>query len=729
MLHSAILQLAVALNGSPAPQLQAQTPDTIAAIKQLRERTLREPRNGRAFLELGALLSAHAGEREKNFPERMEAERALERAHLLLGEDPEVLLEQGLLLRRQLLRMPAKRTLLRAAKIADTKAASLPAAERYRLHLALAQIYESWWEDWQDLVDFRENTRSVPVCRNSVERQALLTQPPGQSVGNERVEPLAGEPGAMTAAASLSILGVLCPLEFWRYVDQAHPLADHLSDERASMVAHYQRALAAAPGDMTAGTRLLGHIADEGNWTEYDRIARQLLAATRDSARAWLWAGIGWHRQGKLAEAEAAFGRALPLLPPDQRARFEDIERLLPKGSRAKYRAEDENGRADAARILFTGKAPLFLDGTSERRLEHYMRVAWAELKFSDSVTGKHGWDSHPGDLLIRYGLPEKKVQCCYGDFIRRQYWAYAPAGPVFVLLRTTTYRNARASETTLLLANALAATAPELYRPRLLSTVHDIPLQVARFRGATPGSTRVDIYGLAPLTALGVAPGSPVEAGLFLFDSRYHPLSQQHGIAPIGAGVPGLFYTFEAQPGDYLYGIEARAPRRPGDTSQSPAARVRQPLQVTGFPAGALAVSDILLAEHIEAAAAAPRNRSELHLSPRFSTEVKLGEALHIYYEVYGLQADAQSMAAYQVELQVLDQTRRSLLTRIFRGNQQQPRSQWQRETPVTGDAAVDFVKVELPSIEPGEYSVSVTVTNAAGQSATSTRTFTMVR
>src|SRR5574341_1482517 len=70
-------------------------------------------------------LTAQDGEVPSQFRERLEAERALQRARQLLGDDPEVLLEFGLLLRKQQSQIDARRVLERAARAAERRGQTL----------------------------------------------------------------------------------------------------------------------------------------------------------------------------------------------------------------------------------------------------------------------------------------------------------------------------------------------------------------------------------------------------------------------------------------------------------------------------------------------------------------------------------------------------------------------------------------------------------------------------
>src|SRR5690606_20117682 len=342
--------------------------DTVAAIALLRE-AVREHRGyGPAWLLLGRLLSERASELESEFGERIEAKQALEAANRLMPDDPIALLEYGLLLRKQLARVDAMRVLDRAWAAAERRGDELPPADRARLHYELGRIYETWWEDWQDMVMAPPTALGMLTCS---EVEYTPTGP----------------------AAALAIYAVACPRVWAAALEGTVPLAELKEQDRWRMLTHFRLAFQADPGHVDAATRLLGHLADAREWAAYDSVARRVVLAAPDDPRSHLFLGLGLHERGRAAEAEAAFRQALALLPPQDRRRFDDVTLLLPRAQQGRFAELDSAGQAETARLFFTGKDPLFLTDVNERRLEHYARLAWAELKFSAPTSGLRGWD------------------------------------------------------------------------------------------------------------------------------------------------------------------------------------------------------------------------------------------------------------------------------------------------------------------------------------------------
>ncbi len=688
--------------------------DTLAAIDRFREATRVSPDFGPAYLRLGALLSARAGEREREFQERQEAERALRQALRLMGDHPEVLLEYGLLLRKQQIHTDAKRVLDRAWQAAERRGKELTPDERARMHFALGKVYETWWNDWQNLVMIPPAQADALHC------------------------------GAMDGPQPHHVASVLCPRAWADQAEHVVPLADLKSEERERMMNHFRLALEADPGHVDAAVHLLGHLADAGAWEEYERVARRLVLAAPDDPRSHLFLGLGLHETGRGAGADSAFQRALALLPAEERRVFEDVTPLLPRRVQERVAALDSAARAEAANIFFASADPLYLTPYEERRLEHYSRLAWAELKFSEPASGNRGWESERGRIWVRYGAPWKWYQCCYGAAylqesafgqvpVRYVYWSYGPYGPVFVFSRLLTHRRAQLVVAAKYAADQLEDAAPQMYRPRTITSVHEIPHQVARFRGREPNLTKVEFYAAPPLDSLAARPGMRLSAGIFLFDMAYRELWSQRHEVNVGDRPLALTYRVELPAGAYRYGREARTSGP--DSVARPAARSRAELTVEAFPEDRLASSDLLLADGLGTRGVEPKTRDDLFLVASRTLRFEQGAPIHLYFEVYGLTVDADSMGAYRAELAVEDSTRRNVVERLARGATElfrrrggDARVTWDRVVPVRDGRAMDYLTIELPSLEPGEYVVRVRVTEpATGQGVEARRAFTV--
>lgn len=703
--------------------------DTAAALALLRERVAEDDEDGRAWLDLGRILSAQATELEADIDARREAKRALERAVELRPSDPFGLLEYGLLLRKQQVGTDAARVLERAWSAAQARGDGLGGADLARLHYQLGKVYETWWNDWRGLIQIPRTTQGNWSCRGVGSGDSLNTNQDGTAAG----------PGGQFGS-----FAVRCPPEWWAMLGRVVPLEDLKDEDRQRMLRHFRLALEAEPGHMDAGTSLLGHLADAGLWTEYESASRALLEAVPDRARSNLFHGLGLHRQGRSSEAAEYFAAGVAQLDGEEQAAFGDLSPLLPAASRERYRAMSADNRERSNRTIFSAKDPLYLTPVNERELEHYARVAWAELKFGIQATRTRGWDTEIGQIFIRYGPPVRVLQCCYGGTVaigsqalaRFEYWSYGPEGPNFYFWRNRGRRAYHMGEAAAVHAATLAAVMPERYVPANPTAVHPMPVQVARFRGSRPDLVRLEVYAAPRLDSLDVVAEDTLDAGVFLFDATNSPVWRRvHKVAAGPRGV-GLTYRVEVPAARFRFAVEAR--KAGPDAEPRPATRAEGLVETEVLGPG-LALSDLLLADAITSRTPTLTTRADLAISPNRGLTFRAGDPVHIYFEVYELREDGEGVAAYDAELTVTEVSEegRSILARVFGGardllfggGEGDAAVRWQRTVAPTGGVAPDFLRIELPALDPGSYAIRLSVSDArGGAAAVRDRVFTIV-
>ncbi|HSR43323.1 MAG TPA: GWxTD domain-containing protein, partial [Longimicrobiales bacterium] len=545
-----------------------------------------------------------------------------------MSHEPEALVEYGLLLRKQHMSVDTRRVLDRALELAEEQGRDLPPRSRARLHFGLAKVYERWWEDWHNAVWAPPTAEPVRCFRQN--------------------------------RGSFADRAVSCPEQLWTHVERHVSIEDERHEERLRMMEHLREALEADPSHVEAAVHLLGHLADAGEWEAYMERAGTLVETAPAHPWAWIFLGLGLHEQAREEAAEGAFQRGLALLPEEGRRVFRDVRPLLTEEAREGFDTLPEPEQAAAREVFYRTKDPVFLTEENERRLEHWSRVAWAELKFGAPASGLPGWETPRGRIWIRYGRPARRFNLGPGQI----YWLYGPRGPVFVFEKTRTYRRTWMTDLTFEYAEDLESTAPEHYRPRTVSALHPLPHQRVRFRGSRPELTRVEIYARPPLDSLAVAEGAPLEAGVFVFDGAFEPVWERRHHAFATEDGLLLTYRFELPRGAYHYGLEARL--EAGSAVSRPLARARERLTTTAYPRGTLALSDLLLARRIVPRTETPRSREELVIDPSRTLRFQPGEPVHMYFEVYGLDTDASGLGRYRARLAVEDSTRQNVVERI---------------------------------------------------------------
>jgi len=572
------------------------------------------------------------------------------------------------------------------------------------------------------------------------------------------------------------------------YLSNTPPIEGFGAKYRESMFEHYRAALRYNPTHFGAARRLLVLLLDDYRLPEYLALARRLAAAHPDRPEALLYLGLGLHLSGREDEAGAAFEQALAALPPQERRPLEDLAPVLRRKPAEQYGQFADSTRAQYEELYWRLSDPLFLTQSHERRLEHMSRVAYADLRFSAPATGLRGWETDRGVIFIRYGPPQvvARYPGCDGPSATTIVWVYYFGDPeaqdlrrqleaaatglatptsagldptwqnsaVFMFCQTRGYFHTRFAGDYRWVADEVRHAVPASYEnipsiPVLLP----MPMQIARFRGATPGEAAVEVHAELPLELLATGldlDSARIETGLFLLNlqgerviQRVETESVAYTDAPSRNPVRSWRFLMPSA-GKLVAAVEAR------DANTWRAAAVRDTFTAEFFPDDSLGLSDILLADALRPMAAKPIQRSDFDIAVNAARQYVPEQPVVIYYELYGLERDREEFSSYEVSLAV----KVTALNRegTILGGDRNPLAilglladawgfsavgddrlelRFSRELEMTGrDRATEYHSLDLQNAPAGDYEITLQVWDNLGERlAKRTRTFKVVR
>lgn len=384
----------------------------------------------------------------------------------------------------------------------------------------------------------------------------------------------------------------------------------------------------------------------------------------------WLYLGFVHHNQHQPAEAAQHFEHALSLMEPAQHAVFTDLSFVLNDAQLADYR-QDPVGYA---RAFWAIRDARLLTVANERLNEHYARLVYTDLFFSDGWHGIKGWNTRRGDIFLRYGKPEnfplmmtrygfivemeRLVQWHYGDFDMvfqdefrsGHYQFYETPGEIGVDYG--------------ILARTQRRDLPQRYRHQEPGRRVDFPYLVSAFKGA---GNRTDLYvpygiPLAAYDASKTQADLRVQSGAFLIEPGGVIHRQTHSNntprrAPVVSFVDTAlwidYHRLQVAPGVREVAVEFEV------EEQNTLGYRRAPITVKNFATDSLQISDILLAYGVEEAREGvdPRYlvRGEWSIAPAPWGVFAQDQPLYLYFELYNLTPDVSGAARYDVEAVLL--------------------------------------------------------------------------
>lgn len=171
-------------------------------------------------------------------------------------------------------------------------------------------------------------------------------------------------------------------------------------------VGHLSVALEVNPRHRSVYDQLMKVYALRGDYDAAMTMLEQMYVYFPEDPGLWFYLGMANHRSGNPEAAAKSFDRGLELASDTVRQAYNDVRFLLKASERKAYDADPVTYRNE----FWTSKDPRYLTTFNERRIEHYARVAYADLLYGVPVMNIRGWETERGQILIRYGVPNSDV-------------------------------------------------------------------------------------------------------------------------------------------------------------------------------------------------------------------------------------------------------------------------------------------------------------------------------
>jgi hypothetical protein len=417
------------------------------------------------------------------------------------------------------------------------------------------------------------------------------------------------------------------------------------------------------------------------------------------------------HAGGDFAAAEAAFARALAAMPARERAAWTSFEDVLGRGDWGALRRVQGPRRDSLEARLWWLADPLWSTPGNERRTEHFAR--WVADGLQERARNPEGWSwgDDLREILIRYGrsVGWERIRQRPGEgglpAILSHHvpdaWNFLPPmraarDPLALREGDWTLDDPRAQS---------------VYGPRYAVAFHPLRHQLAVFRR----EGRAVLVGAWEMDS--IRDGVPTAGALALSRGPHDAPAVAHGTVTGRRGVARL----ETEPVPAVVSLEARS------DSVRRVQRARYAVRLAPPPSGGVHLSDILL---LSAEGGMPVTLDEAIPFARGSDQVRPGERVGLFWEVYGLPKDLDT-------LQVSVTVARTSGVGLLRGAAQRMglasalspvRVQW-REAAEGKDVLARALAVSLPELRPGDYVVRLTVKPLHGGEVTAERKLHVVR
>ena len=400
-------------------------------------------------------------------------------------------------------------------------------------------------------------------------------------------------------------------------------------------------------------------------------VANSLLKEHPGDKDALLFVGLGYHASGYLDNAWNFYVRALERMSAQERSIIESVEAVAADEERVRVAKADSQAQEvrgewvdSSERERFWRKQdPLLLTERNERRVEHYRRVAFANLRFSKPRRGIAGWRTQMGRVYIKYGDPLGRTvmrpEVDQGGRLvqaHAELWAYE--GFSFRFRNWNGLDGWRFAEGTPSTPSGewVLKRTPQRFVDPYRELKYSLPYQVAAFRDA--GKIRLEVAYAIAKERLNISHAGNVDLqdGLFLFDGDWDEVSRAvyatRRLSDAGMdSVRGRYLlsklTLMVEPGDYNLVAEVQ------DRRTRSIGTFRKTFAFVAEDSSA-AMSDLLVATDIQMDDPFPEQRDDLTVVLNPLHTFYRSELVYIYFEVYNLNQDDFGRTKYEITYRI---------------------------------------------------------------------------
>ena len=428
-------------------------------------------------------------------------------------------------------------------------------------------------------------------------------------------------------------------------------------------------------------------------------LLERLVRLNPANEKAHLYLGLMYYKTSNLQGAYNEYKKALTLMKPEERRDFtyNSVKELIKPLLGDKIKDFSEANIENLIDIYWKARDPLYLTDYNERLLEHYSRVAYANLHFGVNRIGLKGWKSNRGEVWLRFGEPINRIRMRpqinaggRADIkLKTDVWYYND----MVFGFTDNFFNGKYTFSEPSPGNRLHSQygydshsyfdyvkkiRNEFYIPKYEGPKFSVPYNIVQFKNEDQNTTDLYVsYGLKSIDSLynGNKFYYSHNIGLFFFDQflrtisekrtpiKYLPISDKIEIDDTSKYViNSLLMRVRSDSGSFAFEIMRDADK--GVSSN------HFPFTARHFSEIKLNMSDILLANEVTDADSNkqyPITRGSVNILPNPLSTFSNKDKIFIYYEIYNLTPDSNEVYNVEQKLTIRKKDDRSGISKVL--------------------------------------------------------------
>ena len=439
---------------------------------------------------------------------------------------------------------------------------------------------------------------------------------------------------------------------------------------------YYKKAIAVKPELTDVYYRLALIYYEFGNFDEMIQLLESSVKINPMDKNCHLFLGFAYHNAQKYDLALEQYKIAGYLMDGHEKEAMESIEFILSPEELKEFHESASEEKELLKEKFWKRNDPFYLSETNERKMEHYSRIAYSNLRFSRTKDNIAGWATDMGKVYTRFGKPKQRYRTrpYIGEMVgngrnplvhSKEVWIY----PGFEFRFEDEYlsgnynfaRHVKPEYDYKQIYTDMIKHQPQYYEMFADSLVFNAPHEIIAFRGDS-NQTELEFACCIPVREI-LPTGSELQSytlrkGIFLFDKDWENQFSKTSDLILNAQSQveigdEKYFTFvdkaTVPPGQYNYAIELM-----DDISEKRSA-IHSKMIADTFAVNQFYISDILFAREIQPPYSSKDiNRSDFKILPNPMRLYKQNQPIALYFEIYNLTQNSFGETRYKVEYKV---------------------------------------------------------------------------
>ena len=413
-------------------------------------------------------------------------------------------------------------------------------------------------------------------------------------------------------------------------------------------------------------------------WDAFHALMQALHAQYPDDKNALLFCGLAAYQIGEFDDSHDYYQRALDLMSVEERELLDSIDLLASQEDQASRNTMQTIDALLERERFWKRQDPLYLSDFNERKMAHFGRMAYANLRFKRFSDDVEGWQTDMGKTYIKFGRYRKRKtfylpkegsgfnafyemrETWYYETFKIEYcgngsdrWSFC--GGFEVSQGGVRFHPGPFDEAS---HHTFRKTAQRFVDP-YLQRKYTLPYQIATFE--EQNRMRVELSYMIPKNQLTKNPETGNVSfwdGVFFFDEQWSDMYNYRKSKTLTLPQPQpvqnaaarhrndhllISRTVSVRQGSYHFSVEFMDQT----SGLIGVARDEKPFV---YNQETFRLSDLMVGSDIQAKKALPESRDDLLITPNPVRTFSPSEPVFIYLELYDLQRDDFGSTQYEI-------------------------------------------------------------------------------